>query len=88
MADWAIQWVEPLSDEELAKVQMTEHGGMNEGLFNLYALTGEKKYLDGGLRFEHKRFFDPLAARHETSWPDCIQIPISPRSSARRAAMS
>lgn len=64
MADWAIQWVEPLSDEELAKVQMTEHGGMNEGLFNLYALTGEKKYLDGGLRFEHKRFFDPLA-RHE-----------------------
>jgi len=65
MADWAIKWVEPLSDEELAKVQMTEHGGMNEGLFNLYALTGEKKYLDGGLRFEHKRFFDPLAAHED-----------------------
>jgi len=63
MADWAIAWIAPLSDEELAKVQMTEHGGMNEALFNLYALTGEKKYLDGGLRFEHKRFFDPLAAR-------------------------
>jgi uncharacterized protein len=65
MADWAIKWVEPLSDEELAKVQMTEHGGMNEALFNLYALTGEKKYLDGGLRFEHKRFFDPLAAHED-----------------------
>ncbi len=65
MANWAIKWVEPLSDEELAKVQMTEHGGMNEGLFNLYALTGEKKYLDGGLRFEHKRFFDPLAAHED-----------------------
>jgi hypothetical protein len=65
MADWAIAWVAPLSDEELAKVQMTEHGGMNEALFNLYALTGEKKYLDGGLRFEHKRFFDPLAARED-----------------------
>jgi hypothetical protein len=35
MADWAIAWVAPLSDEELAKVQMTEHGGMNEVLFNL-----------------------------------------------------
>ncbi|MGO9338205.1 MAG: beta-L-arabinofuranosidase domain-containing protein [Terracidiphilus sp.] len=65
MADWAINWVKPLSDEELAKVQMTEHGGMNEALFNLYAVTGEKKYLDGGWRFEHKRFFDPLAARQD-----------------------
>ncbi len=65
MADWAMEWVAPLTDEELAKVQMTEHGGMNEGLFNLYALTGEKKYLDGGLRFEHKRFFNPLAAQED-----------------------
>ncbi|MGA2537477.1 MAG: beta-L-arabinofuranosidase domain-containing protein [Terracidiphilus sp.] len=65
MADWAVAWIAPLSDEELAKVQMTEHGGMNEALFNLYAITGEKKYLDGGLRFEHKRFFDPLAAQQD-----------------------
>jgi DUF1680 family protein len=65
MAHWAIEWVAPLSDEELAKVQMTEHGGMNEVLFNLYAVTGDKKYLDGGLRFEHKRFFDPLAAHED-----------------------
>jgi hypothetical protein len=65
MADWAIKWIEPLSDEELAKVQMIEHGGMNEVMFNLYAVTGDKKYLDGGLRFEHKRFFDPLAAHED-----------------------
>jgi DUF1680 family protein len=65
MADWAVKWIAPLSDEELAKVQMTEHGGMNEVLFNLYAITGEKRYLDGGLRFEHKRFFDPLAAHED-----------------------
>jgi hypothetical protein len=65
MADWAIKWIEPLSDEELDKVQRTEHGGMNEVLFNLYAITGEKKYLDGGLRFEHKRFFEPLAAHQD-----------------------
>ena len=65
MADWAIHWITPLSDEELAKVQMVEHGGMNEVLFNLYAITGEKKYLDAGYRFEHKRFFDPLAAHED-----------------------
>ena len=62
MADWAAKWVEPLSDEELAKVQLVEHGGMNEVCFNLYAVTGEKKYRDLGFRFEHKKFFDPLAA--------------------------
>jgi DUF1680 family protein len=65
MADWAIKWIEPLSDEELAKIQMIEHGGMNEALFNLYAVTGEQKYLNGGLRFEHKRFFTPLAAHED-----------------------
>ena len=62
MADWAAQWVAPLSDEELARVQLVEHGGMNEVCFNLYAVTGEKKYRDLGFRFEHKKFFDPLAA--------------------------
>jgi DUF1680 family protein len=62
MADWAAKWVEPLSAEELAKVQVVEHGGMNEVCFNLYAVTGEKKYRDLGFRFEHKKFFDPLAA--------------------------
>jgi len=65
MADWAIEWIKPLSDEELANVQMEEHGGMNEVLFNLYAITGEKKYLDAGYRFEHKRFFEPLAAHED-----------------------
>ena len=65
MAGWAIRWIEPLTDEELAKVQMVEHGGMNEVMFNLYAVTGEKKYLDAGYRFEHKRFFEPLAAHRD-----------------------
>ena len=65
MADWAIRWISPLTDQELDKVQRIEHGGMNEALFNLYALTGEKKYLEGGLRFEHKRFFEPLAQRQD-----------------------
>jgi len=65
MADWAIEWIAPLSDEQLARVQMVEHGGMNEVLFNLYAVTGEKRYLEAGYRFEHKRFFDPLAAHED-----------------------
>lgn len=65
MADWAIAWVDSLSDEQLAQVQKVEHGGMNEVLFNLYAVTGNEKYLKGGLRFEHKAFFEPLAAHED-----------------------
>jgi DUF1680 family protein len=62
MADWAAKWVEPLSADELARVQLVEHGGMNEVCFNLYAVTGEQRFRDLGFRFEHKKFFDPLAA--------------------------
>jgi hypothetical protein len=65
MADWAVRWVTPISDDELARIQTIEHGGMNEVLFNLYAITGEKRYLDGGYRFEHKHFFEPLAAHKD-----------------------
>ena len=65
MANWAIDWIAPLTDEELAKVQVVEHGGMNEVLFNLYAVTGKQKYLDAGQRFEHKRFFAPLEAHED-----------------------
>jgi len=65
MAGWAIEWLKPVSDEELAKIQKVEHGGMNEVMFNLYAVTGEKKYLDAGMRFEHKAIFEPLAAHQD-----------------------
>jgi DUF1680 family protein len=65
MADWAIRWIAPLSDAEMAHIQMIEYGGMNEVMFNLYAITGEKKYLDAGYRFEQKRFFNPLAAHED-----------------------
>ena len=66
MADWANAWVTPLSQDQWTKVQKTEHGGMNEVLFNLYAVTGKAKYRDLGYRFEHKAFFDPLAAKQDT----------------------
>jgi hypothetical protein len=46
-------------------MQMVEHGGMNESLFNLYALTGKEQYLALARRFDHKQFFDPLAERKD-----------------------
>jgi DUF1680 family protein len=65
MADWAIDWVDPLTDAEMQQILLVEQGGMNEVMFNLYAVTGDKKYIDAGYRFEHKRFFDPLASHQD-----------------------
>ena len=38
----------------------TEHGGMNEVLADLYADTGDKRWLDLSYRFEHRAFTDAL----------------------------
>lgn len=57
--DWAIARNSKLSDEQMQAMLQTEHGGMNEALANLYALTGEKKYLDLSFRFNHHRLLDP-----------------------------
>jgi DUF1680 family protein len=62
MADWADAWSAAITPDDWQKVLLVEHGGMNEAAFNLYAITGETRYRDLGYRFEHKKFFDPLAA--------------------------
>jgi DUF1680 family protein len=57
--DWAIARNSKLSDQQMQAMLQTEHGGMNETLANLYALTGEEKYLKISLRFNHHRVIDP-----------------------------
>lgn len=61
--DWIIERNSRLSDEQMQAMLGTEHGGMNETLANLYALTGDEKYLKISLRFDHHRVIDP--AEHE-----------------------
>jgi uncharacterized protein len=61
--DWAIARNAKLTDEQMQVMLNTEHGGMNETLANLYALTGEEKYLKLSLRFNHHRVLDP--AEHQ-----------------------
>ncbi len=65
MAAWADGYSRSISDDEWQRVLLVEHGGMNEALFNLYAITGKPKYRDLAYRFEHKKIFDPLAANED-----------------------
>ena len=57
--DWAIARNSRLTDQQMQAMLGTEHGGMNETLANLYALTGEDKYLKISLRFNHHAVLDP-----------------------------
>ncbi len=61
MAAWARKWAGPLGDDEMARVLEVEYGGMNEFLYNLHALTGNREHADLAHRFDHSRIFDPLA---------------------------
>ena len=61
-ADWISGIVEPLSDEQLQEMLHCEHGGINESFAELYAITGEEKYLETAGLFYHKAILDSLAS--------------------------
>ena len=64
-ADWAGALVAHLDDTQLQRVLDTEHGGMNEVLADVYAITGERRYLALARRFSHRAILDPLLRRED-----------------------
>ena len=65
LADWADTTVAKLTDEQFQRMLSCEHGGMNEVLAELYARTGNEKYLQLSRRFHHKAVLEPLARRED-----------------------
>jgi uncharacterized protein len=61
MANWTRRFVDPLGDAHMARVLEREYGGMNDVLYNLYAVTGDRSYRQLAARFDHERIFAPLA---------------------------
>ncbi len=45
MANWTRRWVDPLGEAHMARVLEREYGGMNDVLYNLFAVTGDRGYL-------------------------------------------
>lgn len=66
LAGWTGDILGGLNDEQLQRMLLCEYGGMNDALVNLYALTGNKKYLDLSYKFYDKRILDPLAAEKDS----------------------
>lgn len=62
--DWCEAITADLSEEQMQRMLGQEHGGMNEVLADIYAITGDEKYLRLAQRFNHKAVLEPLM-RHE-----------------------
>jgi hypothetical protein len=63
-AEWAERILAPLNDAQIQQMLNTEFGGMNEVLADLYADTGDKRWLALSYRFEHRSIIEPLI-RHQ-----------------------
>lgn len=63
-AAWAEGILSKLSDAQVQKMLNTEFGGMNEVLVDLYADTGDPRWLALSWKFEHHAVLDPLE-RHQ-----------------------
>lgn len=61
LGDWAYRTTSRLSEEQWQQMLACEHGGMNEAMANLYALTGDEKYLQLARKFYHRAVLDRLA---------------------------
>ena len=79
-ADWTGTIVNGLTEEQRLKMLNCEHGGMNEVLANIYAITGDEKYLAISRKF-HDEFvlgklaqrIDPMPGKHSnTNVPKAI----------------
>lgn len=80
MADWTFNTINQLPDSLRLKMLNCEYGGMNDVLANIYALTGNKKYLDLSYKFYDEfvmgklaQRIDPLPGKHSnTNVPKAI----------------
>ncbi|NQV31428.1 MAG: glycoside hydrolase family 127 protein, partial [Phycisphaeraceae bacterium] len=65
LADWLERTLRNLNHDQMQKILACEHGGMNEALADLYADTGQRRYLILSRRFHHETVLDPLVRRED-----------------------
>ena len=61
LSDYLADVISTLNDDQVQAMLDCEYGGMNEAFAQVYALTGDQKYLDASYVFYHKKVQDKLA---------------------------
>ncbi len=59
------QVLAPLDADQVQRLLACEHGGINESFADLYARTGESRWLALAERFYHRRVLEPLTERRD-----------------------
>lgn len=65
LAEYMYSVMSPLSDMQLQEILKAEHGGINEAFANVFALTGEQRYLVFSERLNHKALLEPLSKHRD-----------------------
>ncbi len=86
-AEWASTFLAPMDDATVQRMLTTEFGGMNEMMADLYADTGDQRWLDLSYKFEHKAVMEPLKNGQDplSSLHGNTQVPKAIGSAARYA---
>lgn len=65
LTDWFVDVNANLTDEQIQGMLHSEHGGLNEVFADVYAISGEQKYMDLAKRYSHHEILDPLLAHKD-----------------------
>lgn len=63
--DWCVNLTSRLSDDQMQQMIAAEYGGMNETLADIFAITGDSKYLKAAERFNHQQLLQPLTRKED-----------------------
>lgn len=65
LGEWALDLLETLDDVQVQQMLIAEHGGMNEVMADLYATSGDVRYLGAARRFNHQEILGPLMRQED-----------------------
>ncbi|GAO30231.1 glycoside hydrolase family 127 protein [Geofilum rubicundum] len=60
LSDYFVEVCSQLTDEQMQQMLISEHGGMNDALANVYAVTNNPKHLELARRMSHHTLLNPL----------------------------
>ncbi|UJH90804.1 glycoside hydrolase family 127 protein [Antarcticibacterium sp. 1MA-6-2] len=64
-SDWMLGVTKHLSEEQMQKILVSEHGGLNEIFADVAKITSENKYLELAYKFSHQKLLNPLASNSD-----------------------
>ncbi len=66
LADWSVNLVAKVSDNDFEGFLNCEHGGMNESMLDAYQLFGDQKYLKAAKKYTHKSMLNGMQTLSKT----------------------